>query len=149
MLRSVTEPEITDSPRPEDVEELSRRLGEYNRVAAGSLEQRELAAFIRSDGAIVAGVHGWSWGKATEIDYLWVSEERRGDGLGSALLEAAEREARTRGSKVMVLTTFSFQAPEFYVRRGWQIVGSCPGYPEGATHFMLRKELTQEGGQSG
>jgi ribosomal protein S18 acetylase RimI-like enzyme len=50
------------------------------------------------------------------IDVLWVKEESRGDGYGSALLEEMEKIAKEKGCKLVHLDTFDFQAKDFYER---------------------------------
>jgi len=57
-------------------------------------------------------------------------------------MEAAEREAITRRCKQIVLDTHSFQAPLFYQRLGFKIIGSHVDYPHGHWKHHLCKELT-------
>jgi GNAT superfamily N-acetyltransferase len=54
------------------------------------------------------------------IAALFVVEERRGEGLGSLLLNAAERQARAAGFATAYLCAWS--RPEWYIARGWTIV---------------------------
>lgn len=76
------------------------------------------------------------------VDLLWVSEESRGTGLGSRLLAAAERQAREEhqatGSRV---ATFGFQAPGFYAKQGYALVGTVPDYPPGCSEHLFVKRL--------
>ncbi len=51
-----------------------------------------------TSGNKLAGLIGEIFGNWLAIKYLWVSEELRGKGIGSAILQAAETEARTRGA---------------------------------------------------
>lgn len=46
-----------------------------------------------------------------------------------------------RGCQYAYLDTFSFQAPEFYQKRGYVIFGELPNFPEGHHRFFLKKEL--------
>jgi GNAT superfamily N-acetyltransferase len=80
----------------------------------------------------------WHW---LSIDTLWVLESFRGKGLGSALLDAVEQEARQRGCRWSNLNTFDFQAPGFYRKAGYVEFGRLVDYPPGHTNFFLRKEL--------
>ena len=103
---------------------------------------RALCLSLRgAGGEVVGGVYGataWSW---LMIDGLWVSEELRGQGLGSRLLAEAEALAAKRGCRGSWLGTFDFQARAFYERHGYTVFAELPGFPEGHTHFHLRKDL--------
>ena len=59
---------------------------------------------------------------------MWVEPGRRGFGLGRDLLAAAEHEAVRRDCALMVAFTHQHQAPGFYARCGYQLVGRVDGY---------------------
>jgi len=65
------------------------------------------------------------------IRQFWVEESRRGRGLGTRLLAAAEGEARRRRCTQIFLMTFSFQAPAFYARHGFTTEATVDGFPRG------------------
>jgi GNAT superfamily N-acetyltransferase len=74
-------------------------------------------------------------------DLLWVKEEHRGQGHGQRLLALAEQEARQRGAKGAYLDTFSFQAPDFYRKKGYEVFGVMQDFPEGHQRYYFRKQL--------
>ncbi len=93
------------------------------------------------DGTIVGGCvceTRWHW---LYVDILWVGDEHRGAGLGTALLEAAEDEARRRGCTKAHLDTISFQARPFYESLGWRLFGTLEDNPPGHTRYFLQKDL--------
>ncbi len=95
------------------------------------------------DGTIVGGCvceTRWHW---LFVDRLWVSDAFRGAGFGTALLEAAEDEARARGCTKAHLDTISFQARPFYEKLGWRLFGTLDDYPPGHTRYFLQKDLPQ------
>jgi len=133
---------VAVDPTPDDVQYLEDRLYEFNSSVTG-ITDGEYLAFLVRDAAerIVAGICGNTWGGACEIRQFWVEESQRHHGLGTQLLAAAEREARARGCKQIVLMTFSFQAPAFYARHGFEVVATIDDHPQGHKNFLMRKRL--------
>jgi len=121
---------------------LADRLNAFNVETTGIADYQALAAAVRTaEGAVLAGIHGWSCGGTCWIESLWVRDDLRRQGWGSALLLAAESEARRRGCHQIALDTHSFQAPDFYTRHGYDVVGRVDGYPTGHARIMLNKQL--------
>jgi len=136
-------PELTPiEPTPQDVEYLENRLYEHNSTVTG-IGDGQLLAFLVRDGSgrIVAGICGNTWGGTCEIRQFWVEESQRHRGLGTQLFRAAEREARRRGCTQMLLMTFSFQAPAFYERHGFEVVATIADHPRGHRNLLMRKHL--------
>ena len=129
-------------PTPDDVQYLENRLYEFNSAVTGIGDGEWLAFFVRDTfGRILAGICGNTWGGACEIRQFWVEESQRHRGLGTKLFRAAEQEARRRGCTQMLLTTFSFQAPAFYGRNGFEVVATIENHPRGHKNFLMRKRL--------
>jgi GNAT superfamily N-acetyltransferase len=63
-----------------------------------------------------------------DIKKLLVHRAARKHGLGAALMERAEREAKARGRTLLVLDTAGSDAERLYLRTGWQRVGVVPDY---------------------
>ena len=63
-----------------------------------------------------------------DIKKLLVHRAARKHGLGAALMDRAEREAKARGRSLLVLDTASGDAERLYQRGGWQRVGVVPHY---------------------
>jgi GNAT superfamily N-acetyltransferase len=134
--------EIETDPHRRDVQALDVWMYQLNVARTGIADGEELAIFVRDDdGAIRAGLYGWTWSGWLEVRALWVHEAERGRGLGSRLLAAAEEEARRRGAHTVILETHSFQAPAFYQQRGYQVYAELEGYPTGHSKLFLRKPL--------
>ena len=72
---------------------------------------------------------------------LWVSDDLRGQGIGRRLMETAEQEALSRGCKYVFVDTFSFQAPEFYRKLGYQKVFALTEYPYTGARYYFTKTL--------
>jgi GNAT superfamily N-acetyltransferase len=130
-------------PDPADTAALRKRLQQSNMARATVEQGQPLGIYLRAeDGELMAGVYGWLWGECLEIYYLWVDEGLRGQGIGRRLIQRIEQEGKERGARLTVLDTFSFQAPGFYERLGYETFGLIEGYGgQHAKHFM-RKRLT-------
>lgn len=86
---------ITETITEADQNELLAGLKEYNRPFIGGIGWGELAVYARDDsGKMTGGLIAKCRGDWLSIDYLWVSDEERGSGLGSQIMQAAEDEAR-------------------------------------------------------
>ena len=78
-----------------------------------------LRLWVATDGPLIAGAIGLeSYGTAGLLRSLIVAPSHRKHGLGSALIEAVEREARADGAKLLVLLTQT--AEPFFGRLGYQ-----------------------------
>jgi len=117
-------------------------LAGYNIAKTRDLSWRPLVFFLRDgDGRMVGGVRGDVWGGALHVKLLWVADAFRGRGHGAALLDAVEAAGRRHGATMAWLDSFSFQAPGFYLKRGYAEFAVNPGVPVGHAQHFLRKRL--------
>ena len=63
-----------------------------------------------------------------DLAKMLVHRRARRQGLGAALMQAAEDAARAAGKSLIVLDTASAQAERLYARQGWVRCGVIPGY---------------------
>ena len=79
-----------------------------------------------------------------DLAKMLVHRRARRQGVGAALLEAAERRALDAGKTLLVLDTASGDAERLYAQQGWQRCGRIPNYalwPDGtlcATTFFFK-----------
>jgi GNAT superfamily N-acetyltransferase len=134
---------IEVEPRPADIRILDDRLYDYNVEQTGADDGKWLTIFVRDDaGEVVAGLHGWTWCDAGKVERLWVRKDLRRQGYGQRLLAAAEAEARARGCHQLLLDTFSFQAPLFYKKLGFEVISVTENFPRSPhSEYHLRKAL--------
>jgi GNAT superfamily N-acetyltransferase len=133
---------IEDHPAEHDLRFLEDKINQYNMTQVGAFDGRGLAIFIRNEHyEIIAGISGYTWAGMCEIEFLWVAPDLQRHSLGSQLLQAAELEARERNCSIMVLGSYSFQAPGFYERHGYQLVGQIENCPPNHTNYYFKKSL--------
>jgi GNAT superfamily N-acetyltransferase len=133
---------LEDNPSSEDLDFLETQIIEHNMLKTGKRDFRHLAIFIRNtDDQIIAGLSGYTWAGFCEIRFLWVGEDLRGRGYGKQLLAAAETEAKARNCSLVVLNSYSFQAPDFYRQLGYKEAGHVDDCPPGEANYYFRKHL--------
>jgi GNAT superfamily N-acetyltransferase len=137
-IRIVSDPHASESLKQVVVDHLDA----YNIGVTGMTEYSPVNLFLRDQGdEVLGGLLAGIWGGALYVRILWVSQTLRGKGHGRRLLEAAEQRAVERGCRHAFLDSFSFQAPGFYEKQGYQIYARAEDWPVGHAHYFLRKDL--------
>jgi GNAT superfamily N-acetyltransferase len=122
--------------------ELQARLIAINEGHAGPLRPYPFALSVRDkSGRLVAGLKALVYWNALRIDLLWVDAAHRGEGRGVSLIRRAEELARERACEVSFVSTFDFQAPDFYVKLGYTEIGELRGVPAGSRLRWFSKRL--------
>lgn len=94
------------------------------------------------NGDILAGINSilYCW-NCLYVDVLWVKEEFRGEGYGSALLKEVEKIAKEKGCTLIHLDTFDFQAKDFYLNHGYKVFGVLDDCPLEHKRYYMKKSL--------
>ena len=138
--------QLSDAPDAADLAVVDAGLHASNLAAADLDAVQPLAVFARDQaGTIVGGLRARSWGRAAEIQQLWVHPDLRRRGLGQRLLQAAEAALLARGCTLLYLETFSWQAPALYRRCGFEVAAQFDGMPDGGAKYVLHKRLARHG----
>ncbi|RKM55813.1 GNAT family N-acetyltransferase [Butyrivibrio sp. X503] len=133
---------ITADGDERDINEIFEMLKEYNLKSREESENVPLGIYYEDENnGKLAGLTGETFGNWLCVHYLFVSEKLRGKRVGSELLNAAESEAKRRGCKYAFVDTFSFQAPEFYKKHGYNEVFTLENYPYTGKRHYYTKEL--------
>jgi ribosomal protein S18 acetylase RimI-like enzyme len=121
--------------------ELWKGLVSFNRAQAGPLRYKRDVISVRDEKRrLLGGIILQSYWRETYVELLWLSARARRAGLGCELLSEAERRARRRGSRLIHLNTYSFQAPGFYEKQGYRRFGGIAGSPRGESrHFYVKR----------
>ncbi len=133
---------LEENPDPAEVAAIRDGLAAFNRTAASDGTFTRLTLVVRApDGKVAGGLIGgtyWGW---LYVEDLWLSEEYRGQDLGSQLLACAEQAARERGCYAVHLDTMDFQAPGFYEKQGYTVWGVLENIPRGHRRIFYKKDL--------
>lgn len=123
-------------------------LAAHDHVQPDTIAERVQAGqvlVLQLEGA-PAGWLRWNlfWDEIPFMNMLFVLEPHRGRGLGSALMEAWETDARRGGHEaVMTSSQADESAQRLYRRRGYVDCGALI-LPDQAAELMFRKELRGE-----
>ena len=112
------------------VSEIDDRIGEFiNKEFAEYGVQRgvelnfEEFYFVAEDedGKVIGVITGRAYYNEVHIGDLIIDKNIRRNGLGRQLVEAVENAYKDKGYEKVTLTTFGFQAPEFYKKLGYEV----------------------------
>lgn len=73
------------------------------------------------DEEVIGLITGYAYYNEVYISELILLEKSRGKGIGSKLLRKVEDYFRDKGYELITLTTHKFQAPDFYLKNGFEI----------------------------
>ena len=136
--------DIEDDPAEANVEVLPQALEAFNEGRWPRHQPwKRLGVFVRDRESIVAGLAGETYAGWLFIKYLWVSDGLRGQGIGRKLMAGGEARALERGCHSAWVDTFSFQAPGFYRKLGYEVFAELDWSPH-HKRFFLRKRLAPD-----
>lgn len=129
----------------EDREFIRNKVIEHNGASLPEEQKspKEGISFIARDenGEIIGGVTGTAYWGHMHIDFLWVDPEVRGQRIAEQLMKQMEEYSRTQNYSLLVVETFSFQAPGFYKKQGFQEFGVLEDHPKGHSKHFFEKRL--------
>lgn len=129
---------------------LRAEIRDYNRPHLGSYHRQPFSIRKNNrDNALIAGVHGFiiKEHQTMRLEFVWVSEVHRKQGLGTALFHALEEFALQKSCKCIQASTMAFQSPGFYQKMGYQQVGCAPDWFCGQDELFFVKKLMLNDGQ--
>ena len=131
--------ENTESQKSQIIGDLIRS---YNRSKREIAESEPLNLYVEDEhGELMAGLIAETFGNWLQIEYLFVKEDLRGQGIGSQLLQQAESEAKKRNCRFAFVNTYQFQAPAFYQKHGYKEVFTLKDYPCTGQRHYYQKDL--------
>jgi GNAT superfamily N-acetyltransferase len=132
--------EVLDKPEQELIDYLDKKISEFNWANWEVSERTPLAVQIKNDqGDVIAGAAARSFGNWLLLDTLWVSDELRGQNIGSKILKEIETAGKKRGCIKCLLDTLNFQAMPFYEKHGYTTEWVQQNYPKtGCKYFMVK-----------
>ena len=131
-----------------DWQHISTQLRQYNVEQSSGLSvdpDIRVRLTLKDKEVPIGGIAGRAFYKSFMIDHLWIDKEHRRKGYGKKLLIAAEKIAKEHGCISAQTSSYSFQAPEFYQKLGYEVFGVFDGYPNGVKKLYLGKLFSSSG----
>lgn len=132
---------ISLSPKDDYGKQLYKELDDYNLQFGVDTAIHEDFLFAMQDdnGKLLGGIQGRIFSGWLLIYSLYSTREVKG--IGTQLMDHIEQFARNKNCKGIQLTTFEFQAPEFYKKRGYEIYGELSGFVGDYKNIYMKKLL--------
>lgn len=134
--------DLVEAPDTADRQAIARWVRESAVARVGPTGYAHFALVLREQeggeplgGALVEVLLGWLY-----VELLGVPEDIRGQRIGSRLLAEIEVQARARGCNGIWLNCFSFHAPDFYRKNGFEQFAQLDDHPPGHTNFFFKKQ---------
>ena len=107
-------------------------------------DERALNLFaFAPDRVVLGGLFGTTRFSWLKITIMATKHDRRGEGIGRALLIQAEAVAKERGCKYAYVDTMEYQAPSFYSQAGYRLVGTLEDWDShGHKKLFFVKDVT-------
>jgi GNAT superfamily N-acetyltransferase len=107
-------------------------------------EEMQSLACVAEDpgGNFLGGLTGQIFTNTLFVEFLWLDDSNRSAGIGSKLMAEVEQQAKKLGVTDIYLDTYTFQAPGFYAKLGFEEVGRYTGFPtRGVDKIFLQKKI--------
>lgn len=100
---------------------LDRAFEDYADKSDVGLNYEEYCFVAENDGEIAGVITGRAYYNEVHIGDLIIDEKYRRNRIGSKLVATVEEAYAGKGYEKITLTTFGFQAPEFYKKLGYTL----------------------------
>ena len=116
---------------------------EFNKYAIKNeveCNYKPFAFVAREDEEIIGIITGHSYYKEVHISDLIIYEKYRNKHIGTKLVETVENYFENKGFENINLTTYGFQAPEFYKKCGFKVdfIRENKGNPKLTKYFLVK-----------
>ncbi|MGG5322585.1 hypothetical protein IGJ83_002456 [Enterococcus pernyi] len=119
-------------------------LESYTKKIVPELEQeyQQISFVYESEGTILGRIVGFIHWDHLQIELFYVSNNTQGQGIGTKLLNHVESIAKQQNKSYIFLETMSFNAPKFYEKHGYEVVGKIVNSPmENQIRFFYKKDI--------
>lgn len=120
---------------------LKSEIKKFRKSLEFSTEKIDLQFVVLDKENFVGGIFGHFQYEYLFINVLFVDKKYRGRRIASKLMNMIETEAVKKGVTNIYLTTFEFQALDFYKKRGYEVVMTIEDFPIGFAEYTLYRNM--------
>lgn len=124
-----------------DLTIISNGVFTFGRSQAFDSDSQPIACFLREADIVIAGATGRTEYRRLFVNYLWVQETVRGQGLGTEALRRIEVAAAERGCQDALIETLDDGNAALYQALGYRSVATIPRYVGRFTRHIMVKLL--------
>ncbi|NOU52490.1 GNAT family N-acetyltransferase [Pseudoalteromonas sp. JBTF-M23] len=138
--------ELTVSPTQAQLNAISRGIAEFNAQYLPNDNSHDTGLkcviTVQDDNEqIIGGLQASVVWSHCVLELLWLSEQVRGKGVGTQLMQYLEQFAKQHNLYQIRTETLDFQAKPFYEKLGFKVYGELENTPPGHTSYFLVKQL--------
>jgi GNAT superfamily N-acetyltransferase len=120
---------------------IDQEFNKYARKYNIRVDYNDFCFVAKDDDKVIGILVGHSYYNEVHVTDLIVIEEYRSKGVGTELIKRVEQEFTGRNFENINLTTFAFQAPEFYKKMGFEVEHVRKSSDEKLTKYFLIKHI--------
>lgn len=141
---------VVESSNPDVNNKILNGLEDFNKKfyeqKYGAFEITPFVIYAKdTQSEVIGGLCGYFFeGSSTAwayVDYAWVDESRRHQGIGTKLFQTAETVAKSKQCTHIQLFTWEYQAVDFYKKLGFECVGIVPRWIDDYDAMFFKKRL--------
>ena len=122
-----------------DLEVVANGVFAHGRAQAHDGNAIAISCLVRDGERIVAGGTGRTEYQRLFVNYLWVAEHLRGQGLAGRILKELESEAAVRGCRDALIETLDDRVTNLYRHLGYEVIAEVKGYVGRFNRYIMLK----------
>ncbi len=127
--------------KEDDYKFIGEGFEEYAKDNGIVCDYKPFSFVAEENGKMVGIITGNTYYKEVHIGDLLVSKDNRNNHIGSKLIKTVEEHFKNEGFDNINLSTYAFQAPEFYKKCGFTVehIRECKDEPKLNKYYMVKK----------
>lgn len=121
---------------------IKKGLLAFNHPFLGEWKDQTFTIYAEDENKeIIGGICGSYANDYMKVEYVWVDEKYRKQGLGRKIFQQLDEFALAKNCKYIDLETAQFQAKDFYGKLGFNLIATLPNWYGCYDSYIMRKFL--------